>query len=96
MGRTAYPVQRQRLGKGLGSSRSLVESAECYPPKHYAQLTKHKPNKFTKQDARFGSERLGNTKGTTPPALGQSESQLFYATYADKGREKMTLLKLIT
>jgi hypothetical protein len=34
--------------------------------------------------------------GTTPAELGPLESQRFFATYAGKGREKMTLLKQTT
>jgi hypothetical protein len=71
-------------------------SAESYPLNPYARLTPHKLKKFTKQDAHNARPRPDSMAGTTHAAPGQSESQLFFATYAEKEEKKMTHLKQTT
>ena len=84
------------MGKGLESFLSPAVSAECYLPNRYASHTKRKLKQSTKLDVLCARPRRDSMEATTLGELGQSESLRFSATYAEKERKKMTLLKLTT
>ena len=84
------------MGKGLEDSLSPAVSAESYPPNRYANHIKPKPKQSTKLDVLCARPRRDSMAATMRSELGQSESQRFFATFAEKEEKKMTLLKLTT
>lgn len=81
------------MGKRLDDSLSPAASAGRCHPNLSARHTRSKPNKYMKQGEPSARPRPASTEGSIDGERKRCGRLLSFATFAEKERKKMTLLK---